>query len=423
MTRRFAAIALAGCALLLPGCGGDDPTEDNVVDAVPADAQAYIHMDRESADWEDAGEAIAKLPALEGAVLEALEGLVGDVPGESEAGVARLPDGGRRLVVSLDDAAVSPSLSALDDYQTLVDALPEQRFVHGYVSRDQAKGLRGLDASIMSAAAGLDLDDGLARLRVRARHDREGGRCSAGVSGDELVELADPGAAVYLEVPSVTCAIRAVTGRVDGGKGAFKTLARAAQRQGDVSLEDEILPFLEKRGALIATPGERAPTITLVVDDVDEAEALDLLARLQPAVIHLLQPQALGQAPIFGSAEVAGITAATAQLAPGLELSYAAWDDRLVVSTSLAGIRQIRRAEGLSENDAFEEVLGDRPDESSALLFVDLDQLLALGEQAGLAEDPRYLAVRDDLQKLRAAGAVLSREETYSTAELTFQIP
>jgi hypothetical protein len=422
LTRRLAATTLAGCALLLPGCG-EEATEDNVVDAVPAEAQAYIHMDRESGDWDDARESLAKLPALESGILDLLEGAVGNVPGESEAGVARVPGRDQPLVVGQDDAPATPSLDALDDYQTLVDGLPEQRFVHGYVSRDQAKGLRGLDASIASAAAGLDLDDGLARLRVRARHDRDAGPCSAGVSGDELLDLADPDAAVYLEVPSVTCAIRAVAGRVDGGEGALRTLARAARRQGNVSLDDEILPFLEKRGALIATPGKRAPTITLVVDDVDEAEALDLLARLQPAVIHLLQPQALGQAPTFGSAEVAGITAATARLAPGLELSYAAWDDRLVISTSLDGIRQIRRAEGLAENDAFEDVLGDRPDESSALLFVDLDQLLALGEQAGLAEDPRYLAVRDDLQKLRAAGAVLSREEKYSTAELTFQIP
>jgi hypothetical protein len=217
--------------------------------------------------------------------------------------------------------------------------------------------------------------------------------------------------------------IRAVAARTDGGEAALERFARAARRQGDVSLDEELLPFLDKRGTLVATPGERSPAITLVVDDVDEAEALDLLARLQPVLIHLLQPQEFGQAPTFGSADVAGITAATAQLAPGLELSYAAWDDRLVVSTSLQGIRETRRAEGLSGEDAFESVLGDRPSEFSALLFLDLNQLLALGEQAGLAENSRYLAVRDDLQKLRAAGAVLSREEKFTTAELTFQIP
>ena len=95
----------------------------------------------------------------------------------------------------------------------------------------------------------------------------------------------------------------------------------------------------------------------------------------------------------------------------------------LVVSTSLAGIATARKAEGLSGTDGFDAVLGDRPDSLSALVFLDLNQLLTLGEQAGLAEDPRYLALRDDLQKLRAAGAVLTREGEFTTAELTFQIP
>ena len=92
-------------------------------------------------------------------------------------------------------------------------------------------------------------------------------------------------------------------------------------------------------------------------------------------------------------------------------------------SAPLPAETAIERAGGLPGTDAFEAVLGDRPSDPSALVFVDLIQLLALGEQAGLAEDPRYLAVRDDLQKLRAAGAVLSREEKFTTAELTFQIP
>jgi hypothetical protein len=259
-------------------------------------------------------------------------------------------------------------------------------------------------------------------VRARVRHEGEAGRCAA-IQGEDLTGIADPEAALYLEVPSIACALRALAERVRGVDSALTRFGRIAQRRGGVSLEDELLPLLDQRGALIASPGEDAPSLTLVVDEVDEEEALDVLSRLQPALIDLLGARGLGQPTTFDAAEVEGITAVTAQVAPGLELSYAAWDRRLVVSTALAGIASVRRASGLPGTDGFEAVLDKRPDELSALVFLDLNQLLTLGEQAGLAEDPRYLAVRDDLQKLRAAGAVVSREEEFTTAELTFQIP
>ena len=44
MTRKLAATMLAGCALLLPGCGGEEATEDNVVDSVPADAHPTLEV-------------------------------------------------------------------------------------------------------------------------------------------------------------------------------------------------------------------------------------------------------------------------------------------------------------------------------------------------------------------------------------------
>jgi hypothetical protein len=420
---RAALLVLSG-ALLVAGCGSER-TDDDVVDAVPEDARAYVHLDRGAEDWDRAGEVLERLPTL----AEALRGLAPSeaegftVPGGGEAGLAFLDGRAGPVVLDPDAEPVDPNLGGTRLYTDLVAGLPEQRFLHAYAGRAADIPLRELDASIVAAAAGADVDGDRMRVGARLAHEGEGGPCVAGTGGSELLDVADPDAALYLEVPSVACVLRGVAANTEGGLAALSTLERAAERRGGVSLDDELFPLLEHRGALIATPGDRTPTFTLIVDGVDEAEALDLLARLQPALIHLLQPGEFGQVPTFGSAEVRGITAATVQLAPGLELSYAAWDDRLVVSTSLAGIAQVRRAEGLPGSDTFDSVLGNRPSESSALVFLDLNQLLTLGEQAGLAEDPRYLAIRDDLQKLRAAGAVLSREENFTTAELTFQIP
>ncbi len=402
------------------GCG-EDSTDDGVVGSVPADARAYLHLDRESEDWDDARESLSRLPALEGMVLSLLADQV-EVPGEDEAGVALLAGRDRPVVLTPDDPPAPRSLAVTADYAELIARLPSQRLATLYLSRSATGFLRSFDRTIASAATAADVDGDSMRVRARVRHVGAGGPCSA-TSGDDLVELADPDAALYVELPSIACALRALAARFDSAAAAMERFGNAARRRGGVSLEDELLPLLDTRGALIATPGDGGPVFTFVLDGVEEEQALDMLARLQPALIHLIGAQELGQAPTFGSAEVAGVTAATAQLAPGLELSYAAFDGRLVVSTALEGIAAVRRADGLSGSEGFDAVLDDRPSELSALVFLDLNQLLTLGEQAGLAEDPRYLAVRDDLQKLRAAGAVVSREEDFTTAELTFQIP
>ena len=74
-------------------------------------------------------------------------------------------------------------------------------------------------------------------------------------------------------------------------------------------------------------------------------------------------------------------------------------------------------------NDAFRLVLGGLPKRPAAVLFLDLDRLLALGERVGLAQSPAYLAVRDDLQKLGGVGLTFTREGKQTNAELRFKIP
>ena len=419
MRAPVALLALA-VAVLFAACG-EDSTDDAVVGSVPADARAYLHLDRGSEDWDGASDSLAKLPAIETILMSLLSDQV-EVPGDGQAGVALLRGRKEPVVFTPEDPPARRSLAITPVYEGLIEGLPDQRLATLYLSHSATRSLRAIDRTIAAVTASADVDDDTMRISAQVRHLGAPGPCSAS-GGDELLELADPKAAFYLELPSMTCALRALANRFGGVDEALERFGRAAERQGGVSLQDELLPLLDARGALVASPGREAPVLTFILDDVDEEQALDILSRLQPALIHLLGVEELGQAPTFGAAEVGGITAATARLAPGLELSYAAFDDRLVVSTALQGIAAVRRGDGLPGEDGFDAVLEDRPEAHSALLFLDLNQLLTLGEQAGLAEDPRYLAVRDDLQKLRAAGAVVSREEEFSTAELNFQIP
>jgi hypothetical protein len=107
-----------------------------------------------------------------------------------------------------------------------------------------------------------------------------------------------------------------------------------------------------------------------------------------------------------------------------VELSYAVFDGKLVVSTSLDGIRAVReRKTSLADNDSFRAALGDRPREVTSLVFLDFSELLRLGERTGLSDSRAYLAVRDDLRRVNAVGASASGDEDESTTEISIEIP
>jgi len=419
---RRAAAAVAAL-IALAGCGSDDgPRTDDVVDSVPADARAYLHLDRDAEDWQVVRDALDDLPALEGALATLLPRSA-EPPAEGEVGLALLPGQEEALAVGPDDPDAPTSLAESDEYTALLDELPDGRFAHAYLAPAAVRALRVPDRTTRSAAGAADVSEDLLRVHAVARHSNAGGGCPVAHSGSDLVDLTDPQAALYVEVASLRCMLESLTGTFPSVDAAFAEFTRAAEARGELSVPDDLLPLLDRPAALSITPGDAAPVLTLVLDGVDEAEALDVLALLQPGLIDLIGARRFGQAPTFGSVDVEGVTVATAQVAPGLELSYAAWDGRLVVSTALDGIAAARRAEGLGGAAGFDAVVGDSSSPLSALLFIDLQQLLTLGEQAGLAQDPRYLAVRDDLHELGAVGVVVSREEEFTTAELTFQIP
>jgi hypothetical protein len=187
-----------------------------------------------------------------------------------------------------------------------------------------------------------------------------------------------------------------------------------------VSMDRDLLPLLGGDSALSVTQG---PTITLDAADVPAQQSLNVMGRLQPALISLLKPEAGGVAPGFGAQTVNGVTAMTANLTSGLQLSYAAFGGDLVLSTALNGIADATRGRHLDQSKDFKAVLGERPKDPSAVLFVDLQKFLALADQAGLRSNPTYAAIRDDLAKLGAAGAVLSREGNDIDAELRLKNP
>jgi hypothetical protein len=248
------------------------------------------------------------------------------------------------------------------------------------------------------------------------------GRGCTGKSGqsDSLLAKSPAQPALFLGLAGAECVIRDLMASPTSAIGkAISGFATEAGRSG-VNVDRDLLPLLGGDSALSITPG---PTITLDAGEVPSQAALSVLGRLQPVLVDMLRPEQSGGTADFAAQSVNGVTALTATLTPALQLSYAAVAGDLVVSTALSGIADAVKGRHLDQSSDFKLVLGDRPKSPSAVVFLDLEKLLALADQAGLGSNPTYAAVRDDLQKIGAAGAYLSREGDDIDAELRLKNP
>jgi hypothetical protein len=188
-----------------------------------------------------------------------------------------------------------------------------------------------------------------------------------------------------------------------------------------------VLPLLQGEVALWLTPAVPAPVLSLAAATPDESATRDALAKLQIPLARLLAPPSAQTAnvPAWQERDLGGgVQAFQLQLGPAAELDYAVFDGKLVVSTSLSGVRAFKQSKkSLPDNGSFGATLGDRPDQVTSLVFLDFSALLALGERTGLADSRTYLAVRDDLRKVKAVGAAATGSGDESTTKVFIQIP
>ena len=162
--------------------------------------------------------------------------------------------------------------------------------------------------------------------------------------------------------------------------------------------------------------------VTLKARTADMGRTESALALLQePLARRLALP---GTAPGFTVEPIGGLDAHTLRVTPELAPSYAVSRDGVVLSTAPAGLAPPRGT--LAAADAFHATIGQVPERAESLVFLDLRQLLALGEQTGLTAIPSLATAREDLRRVRAAGAVVTNDPTHphdTNAELFLQIP
>jgi hypothetical protein len=341
-------------------------------------------------------------------------------------------------------AGLEPKLEG-SDQDSPREALPDVRLAEVYLSRD---GVQRLLAGRQGTSTQLDtfVDYGATKgMAVSARAQDDGVDVNLVSELDKNLEVKSPtvfaslprfspgladeagsDALAYIGVgdlgPALNKALATAGASAQGLAGSLRALARSLQQQAGVDPLKDLLPALGGQAALVAEPTGGVPYASLIVDGVDERKAGDALASLQQPILRSISTGG-PRVTSFQSKEVDGVAVHSVQLSPSVDLSYAIFDGKLVVSTQPEGIAQVRSSgDNLAGTGAYEAATEQLPSEVSALVFLNLNEVLGLAQQAGLAEDPLYASLSEDISHLQSLGLAVSGSDEELRSELFLAI-
>jgi uncharacterized protein DUF3352 len=332
------------------------------------------------------------------------------------------------------------------DQGAVRDGLPDVRLAEVYLSR---AGVQRLLAGRQGAASQLDtfvdygattgmaasvrIHGGGIEVNVVSELDPKLEQRNPNVFADlpqfspALANEASSDALGYIGVgdlgPALTKVLANPGAGAQGLAGSVRALAQSLKQQAGVDLLKDLLPALGGQAALVAEPTGGIPYASLIVDGVDESKAEDALASLQGPIIRSVGTSG-PQVPRFQSKDVDGVTVHSVQISPVVNLSYALFDGKLVVSTQPDGIAQVRSSAGnLSGTSSYQDATNPLPDPVSALVFLNLDEVLGLAQQAGLAQDPLYASLSEDISRIKSLGIAVRGSDHELRSELFLNIP
>ena len=343
----------------------------------------------------------------------------------------------------------APSLAASSAYRQAAAGEPADRVLDAYASvggvrrvLESRRGLLGalgvlLDKPALSGVAlSASAVSGGLRIQIHEALDPAIARVSAPARQftPTLASALPSGSTLLLDVHGLAraaprilsaAAIAGVAGRVGPLLGR---LGSALAAEGvDIP---QILRIFSGETAVAISPGSEPPTgsapaLVIVSRTAHPQGTSALLAGLEAPLAQLFPPPSsgAGQAPELGDIQVAGVTVHQLALASGLQLDFAVFRGLVVVSTSVRAITGvIRHTATLAGTSGYQTTLADSPAQVTSLLYFDFNQLLSLGEQAGLMRGAAMPALRPDLQRIRAVGLTSTSGESDTTSELFLKI-
>jgi len=337
-------------------------------------------------------------------------------------------------------AGRSPSLSEDPVYRRATMAEPAGRAVDAYLSGTGVarllaprRGLVGELASLLyqptlqGMAIALTPATGGVQVFVRRVLNPQLARGGSVSFSPSLPASVPAGVGLFLDATQLGKVLpRVLLSTGVGGRipELLKRLGRVLTAEG-IDVRQDIVPLFERESAVLISRHGAAPVVTLIAHTPHPGQTATVFAQLENPLVSLLTSTGLaaGQIPVFNQVTAGGEPAHQLVLAPGLQFDYAVFNDDLVLSTSLDGIAAIaHHASSILDDSAYRLTLGDHPARVTSLLFLDLNQLLSIGEQTGLLTGARYLALKPDLERVHAIGLDSTSGEAESTAELFLQI-
>jgi hypothetical protein len=183
-------------------------------------------------------------------------------------------------------------------------------------------------------------------------------------------------------------------------------------------------PLNRREAALIVTPPDDAPVVSLIVGDTTRAEGGNVLIALQPLLSRVVQSTRGGTASTLVPGSEAGVETLTLQIDPELSLTYAALGDRIMVSTDPSGVRAVATAEKtLLGESAFAPGMRDLLKAATSVVFLDLHRLSSLIERAGLGTTPEYRTIKPELARIGTVSVITQSNGSSQTAQAFIEVP
>ena len=462
------ATLLAAAALVAAGCGQTEGGSAAAgAEVVPADVAVFVAIDTDfdSEQWQDAADLVGRFPRgdllgrflareldeerldFERDVQPAVGPEVDFValppsPDDPEPAVAVLtqprdPAKLDELLARSDDELVSEKIGdwtviaesseVIDAFKPLADGEGESladsaRFSDAmaplegdalakvYVNAEAAgrelenaavvpfTGICSVGGELVSAGAAVRAeDDG---VRLESTSAEEGGEELETYEARFLDEL-PAGAAAYFSFNDAAGQFEATRDQLRAQMPELDRELEEAERLLGVSLEGDVLPLLEGEGALAVYASPLIPTVTLALEVEDEERAVATLDN----IVGRLGAQRPGLEA--RETEIAGLAAKEVRIEEMFALYYAAFDGKLVVTTTPAGIEGLRDdGTKLSDDEKLQDATeaAGMPDETAGFVYVDADEAVALGEAlAALQGENIPTDVRENLEPLGTA--------------------